>query len=152
MTDDVTAAASNAEQLAAAWDRFTDQLRSMGHDVLASAPTDADRVDGLRFLLRQLAYREEQSIEFPAAERPEFFWPESPTRKVFADCPDTIYRQFNVAPGHVYRVTGIRGGSPASGAMRRTSRSPPTGRRSKSGSSPTCTTARSRSVRTAPWN
>jgi len=81
----------------------------MGTEAIASAPTDADQVDGLRFILRQLSYREEQELEFPAAERPELFYPESPTRKVFADCPDTIYRQFNVHPDHSYRLTGTRG-------------------------------------------
>jgi hypothetical protein len=103
---------TNQAQLAAAWDAFADQLRTLGHDALASAPTDSERVDGLRFILRQLAYREEQFIEFPRGARPEFFLPESPTRKVFADCPDTIYRQFSVAAGSVYRITGTRGESP----------------------------------------
>ncbi len=103
---------SNEAQLREAWDRFMDDLKSMGHELLASAPTDPDRVDGIRFLLRQLAYREEQLIEFPRTARPEFFLPESPTRKIFADCPDTIYRQFNVAVGGVYRITGTRGASP----------------------------------------
>ena len=105
-------AAHDLAQLATAWDDLADTLRRLGHDALASAPTDADRIDGLRFILRQLAYREEQFIEFPSGTRPEVFAPESPTRKVFADCPDTIYQQFNVAPGGVYRVTGTRGSSP----------------------------------------
>ncbi|MEM8708628.1 MAG: hypothetical protein AAGE98_19355, partial [Actinomycetota bacterium] len=100
------------DRLAAAWDTFTSQLNTLGHEALASAPTDADKVDGLRFILRQLAYREEQFLEFPQGAAPEFFWPESPTRKVFADCPDTIYRQFAVSPGATYRVTGTRGASP----------------------------------------
>ncbi|MDH3707408.1 MAG: DUF1214 domain-containing protein [Acidimicrobiia bacterium] len=103
---------SNRAQLAEAWEAFADQLKQVGRDALDSCPNDAERVDGLRFVLRQLAYREEQFLEFPGDQRPEFFLPESPTRKVFADCPDTIYRQFNVAPGHVYRVTGTRGASP----------------------------------------
>lgn len=83
----------------------------MGVQAIASAPTYADQVDGLRFILRQLSYREEQEIEFPASEQPELFYPESPTRKVFADCPNTIYRQFNVHPDHTYRLTGTRGDS-----------------------------------------
>ena len=100
------------EQLAAAWDTFTQQLNTLGHEALASAPTDADKVDGLRFILRQLGYREEQFLEYPPGTQPEFFLPESPVRKVFADCPDTIYRQFTVSPGATYRLTGTRGGSP----------------------------------------
>ncbi len=83
----------------------------MGVQAIASAPTYADQVDGLRLILRQLSYREEQEIEFPASEQPELFYPESPTRKVFADCPNTIYRQFNVHPDHTYRLTGTRGDS-----------------------------------------
>ncbi len=105
-------ASPTGDSLAAAWDSFVADLGSMGHDLLASAPTEADRVDALRFLLRQLAYREEQFLEFPRGARPEFFLPESPTRKIFADCPDTIYRQFSVTPGASYRITGTRGEAP----------------------------------------
>ena len=103
---------SNRTKLAEAWDGFTDRLKALGHEALGSAPNDAERVDGLRFILRQLAYREEQFLEFPGGQKPELFLPESPTRKVFADCPDTIYTQFSVAPGGVYRITGTRGASP----------------------------------------
>jgi len=99
-------------RLESAWDTFVDQLRTLGHEALASAPNEADRLDGLRFVLRQLAYREEQFIEFPRGTTPEFFDPESPTRKIFADCPDTIYRQFNIVDGGIYRLTGTRGESP----------------------------------------
>lgn len=105
-------ATGNHEQLSTAWDGFVDQLRTLGHDALTSAPNDSDRVDGLRFILRQLAYREEQFVEFPRTAQAEMFWPESPTRKVFADCPDTIYRQFSVAQGGHYRIAGTRGASP----------------------------------------
>lgn len=103
---------SSIDQLSTSWDGFVDQLRALGHDALASAPNDADRIDGLRFILRQLAYREEQFVEFPRTATAEFFFPESPTRKIFADCPDTIYRQFSVAEGGVYRITGTRGSTP----------------------------------------
>ena len=103
---------NNQPQLAQAWDSFTDSLKTMGHDVLTKAPNDAERVDGLRFILRQLAYREEQFLEFSPGYGGELFRPESPTRKVFADCPDTLYWQFNVAKGGTYRITGTRGESP----------------------------------------
>jgi hypothetical protein len=112
MTSEPIPVKTNDEKLAEAWDRFADDLRTLGREALASAPNDAERVDGLRFILRQLAYREEQFLEFPGGEKPEFFLPESPTRKVFADCPDTIYRQFSVAPGGTYRIKGTRGASP----------------------------------------
>ncbi len=107
-----TPTGTNEEQLAQAWDVFTDSLRALGHEALACAPNDVERADGLRFILRQLAYREQQFLEFPGGQKPELFYPESPTRKIFADCPDTIYRQFSVAPGGVYRITGTRGASP----------------------------------------
>lgn len=103
---------AGADRLGSAWDGFVDQLRAVGHQAIAAAPNEVERLDGLRFVLRQLAYREEQFIEFPRGARPEFFDPESPTRKLFADCPDTIYRQFNIAEGGVYRLTGTRGASP----------------------------------------
>ncbi len=102
----------NRQQLADAWDSFTDSLKALGHEALATSPNDAERVDGLRFILRQLAYREEQFLEFAPGFGGELFLPESPTRKVFADCPDTIYFQFNVAKGGRYRINGTRGESP----------------------------------------
>ncbi|MEM8621407.1 MAG: DUF1214 domain-containing protein [Actinomycetota bacterium] len=103
---------TDLDGLHTAWNQFCDELRSLGHEAMTTPPTTADRLDGLRFVLRQLAYREEQFLEFPRSARPEFFFPESPTRKVFADCPDTMYRQFSVAPGATYRITGTRGDSP----------------------------------------
>lgn len=112
MTTAETPTATNEQQLGEAWDAFVDSLKTMGHDALASAPNDVERVDGLRFILRQLAYREEQFLEFPGGHKPELFYAESPTRKVFADCPDTIYHQFSVARGGSYRITGTRGESP----------------------------------------
>ncbi|MFK7918475.1 MAG: DUF1214 domain-containing protein [Ilumatobacter sp.] len=112
MVDSVESQRSNRDQLGDAWANFTNRLQQLGLDALDAAPNDEERLDGLRFVLRQLAFREEQFIEFPRDARPEFFLPESPTRKVFADCPDTIYRQFSAAPGTRYRITGTRGESP----------------------------------------
>lgn len=40
-------------------------------------PTDADKVDGLRFILRQLGYREEEFLEYSPHTQPEFSLPES---------------------------------------------------------------------------
>ncbi len=105
-------ATDDHQQLRDAWDDFTDTLKTLGHDALASAPNAAERADGLRFILRQLAYREEQFLEFPSGQKPELFLPESPTRKLFADCPDTRYHQFSVAAGGQYRIRGTRGDSP----------------------------------------
>lgn len=110
MTD--AAPSSDTSRLHSAWDEFVDQLRAVGAQAIEAAPNDVEATDGLRFVLRQLAYREEQFIEFPRGADPEFFDPESPTRKLFADCPDTIYRQFNIADGGVYRLSGTRGDSP----------------------------------------
>ncbi len=103
---------SNHDELSEAWDSFADTLKKLGHEALEQSPNNAERLDGLRFVLRQLAYREEQFLEFPGGHKPELFFPESPTRKVFADCPDTTYLQFSVAPGGVYEISGTRGESP----------------------------------------
>ena len=100
------------DRIRSAWSGFIDQLRAVGDAAIDSGPNDIERLDGLRFVLRQLAYREEQFIEFPRGAKPEFFAPESPTRKLFADCPDTIYRQFSIADDAVYRLSGTRGDSP----------------------------------------
>ena len=67
-----------------AWDAFTESLKTMGHDALESASTDVERADGLRFIVRQPAYSEEQFLEFPSGHKPELFFAESPTRKIFA--------------------------------------------------------------------
>ncbi|MGI9603774.1 MAG: DUF1214 domain-containing protein [Acidimicrobiales bacterium] len=112
MSDNEAAPGAEAGDLAEAWTTFTDSLRELGLGALASAPNQAEQLDGLRFILRQLAYREEQFLEFPAGTKPELFFAESPTRKVFADCPDTIYHQFSVAKGGTYRISGTRGESP----------------------------------------
>jgi len=112
MANAQTDESNNESQLRDAWTSFTDTLKTMGLDALASAPTDVERADGLRFILRQLAYREEQLLEFPGGQKPELFFAESPTRKVFADCPDTIYHQFSVAKRGRYRIRGTRGESP----------------------------------------
>ena len=112
MTDASEDSTTNADQLRAAWSEFTSTLETLGHDAVASSPNDAERVDGLRFILRQLAYREEQFLEFPSGNKPELFDAESPTRKLFADCPDTIYHQFSVAKGGSYRIDATRGDSP----------------------------------------
>ena len=69
MTNESQELTTNEEQLGQAWDTFADTLRTLGRDALASAPNDAERVDGLRFILRQLAYREEQFLEFPGGQR-----------------------------------------------------------------------------------
>jgi len=107
-----TDTADSETQLREAWDAFADSLKVLGREAIESAPNDIERADGLRFILRQRAYREEQFLEFPGGHKPELFFAESPTRKVFADCPDTIYHQFSVASGASYRITGTRGESP----------------------------------------
>lgn len=68
--------ADNTDRLRSAWKDFTDQLKAIGVSAIESAPNDIERLDGLRFVLRQLAYREEQFIEFPRGTTPEFFDPE----------------------------------------------------------------------------
>ncbi len=112
MTATAPAGDESIDRIRFTWSDFVDRLRAVGDAAIDSGPNDAERLDGLRFLLRQLAYREEQFLEFPRGAKAEFFAPESPTRKLFADCPDTIYRQVSIAEGGVYRITGTRGDSP----------------------------------------
>ena len=96
-------------EVTAMWDSFADSLKRIGRQAIAAAPNEADQLDAVRFVLRQLAYREEQFLEFPRGARAEVFLPESPTRKIFADCPDTLYRQFNVIADGIYTVEGTVG-------------------------------------------
>jgi hypothetical protein len=67
-----------------------------------------DLLEGKRFLLRMLAASVETYVEHGDAERPAFHHAVSPTRKMFADCPDTDYLRAPIAvgPGRCYRVWG----------------------------------------------
>ncbi len=71
-------------------------------------PMDVDAVEGRRFLLRMLSASIDTFVEGDDADRPVFRHAEGPTRKMFADCPDTNYLRapIRVDGGRVYRLSG----------------------------------------------
>lgn len=71
-------------------------------------PQDIDALEGRRFLARMVAASIDQMTELNDADHPIFHHGESPTRKMFADNPDTDYHRAVIATGdgQTYRVTG----------------------------------------------
>jgi hypothetical protein len=67
-----------------------------------------EAVEGRRFLLRMLAASIDSFVENNDFDRPVFAHAESPTRKMFADCPDADYLNapVNTTGGRVYRLSG----------------------------------------------
>jgi hypothetical protein len=67
-----------------------------------------EAVEGRRFLLRILAASVESFVENNDVDRPIFEQAESPSRKMFADCPDTDYLSapINMGEGRTYRLSG----------------------------------------------
>ncbi|MFT7519128.1 MAG: hypothetical protein ACI9MC_001268 [Kiritimatiellia bacterium] len=70
---------------------------------------DIDALEGRRFLMRMLSASVDVFTEHDDAEHPRFHHAEGPTRKMFADCPDTDYHRapLIMGPGRVYRLTGV---------------------------------------------
>jgi hypothetical protein len=81
--------------------------REIDEQIAASA-TGLDAAEGQRFLLRMLAASVDTYVEQEDADRPAFHHAETPTRKMFADCPDTDYFRapIRLGPGRVYRLWG----------------------------------------------
>lgn len=71
-------------------------------------PMDLDALEGRRFLLRMLSASLDTFLEYNDADRPEFHHSEGPTRKMFADNPDTDYWRaaLRTDGDQVYRVWG----------------------------------------------
>ncbi len=73
-------------------------------------PSDVDAVEGRRFLMRQLAHSLDLFVENGDPDVPLLRHAEGPTRKQFADNPDTDYWRapigFQADSGRVYRVWG----------------------------------------------
>jgi len=67
-----------------------------------------EAVEGRRFLLRMLSASVDSFVENNDFDRPAFTHALSPSRKMFADCPDTDYLNapVNTQEGRVYRVSG----------------------------------------------
>lgn len=71
-------------------------------------PQDIDALEGRRFLVRMLSASLDTFTEHADPDHPVFHHGEGPTRKMFADNPDTDYHRATVqtAEGQVYKVTG----------------------------------------------
>lgn len=67
-----------------------------------------EAVEGRRFLLRMLSASIDSFVENNDFDRPFFTHAESPSRKMFADCPDADYLNapINTQGGRIYRVSG----------------------------------------------
>jgi hypothetical protein len=74
----------------------------------ADLPQELDAIEGRRFLLRMVSASIDSFTEQADPEHPIFHHAEGPTRKMFADNPDTDYHRAVVrtSGGQVYRVTG----------------------------------------------
>ncbi len=85
---------------------FLDAVRELERGI--DLPSDLDAIEGRRFLLRMMSASLDTFLEHADVERPRFHHSEGPTRKMFADCPDTDYLRapIRMAPGRVYRVWG----------------------------------------------
>lgn len=71
-------------------------------------PLDLDATEGRRFLLRMLIASIDTFVEQDDPDRPRFHHAEGPTRKMFADCPDTDYLRASIRTdrGQIYRISG----------------------------------------------
>jgi hypothetical protein len=90
------------DMLSAFWDAARDLERKI------DLPMDLDAVEGRRFLLRMMSASIDTFVEHSNVDHPRFHHAEGPTRKMFADCPDTDYLRapIRTGPGRVYRVSG----------------------------------------------
>ncbi len=78
------------------------------NEAIAASAAGVDAAEGQRFLLRMLTASVDTYVEQEDADRPAFHHAETPTRKMFADCPDTDYFRapIRLGPGRVYRLWG----------------------------------------------
>lgn len=81
-----------SRSLASLWQKAREIEQEMG----TSGP---EAVEGRRFLLRMLASSVDTWVEDIDVDRPRFQHSISPTRKMFADCPDTDYLRASIALG-----------------------------------------------------
>jgi hypothetical protein len=93
-------------RVTAAMDALWDAARALERGI--DAPSDIDAVEGRRFLGRMVAAAWDTCVEASDPDRPRFEHAEGPTRKMFADNPDTDYLRATVrlGGGRAYRVTG----------------------------------------------
>ncbi|TVQ88814.1 MAG: sulfotransferase [Deltaproteobacteria bacterium] len=71
-------------------------------------PQDIDALEGRRFLVRMVSASLDTFTEHADPDHPVFHHGEGPTRKMFADNPDTDYHRATIrtAEGQLYKVSG----------------------------------------------
>jgi len=91
-------------------DAAIDQLFARTRTLLRGIdlPQDIDALEGRRFILRMLSASLDTFTEYDDPDRPVFHHSEGPTRKMFADNPDTDYHRASArtSEGQVYRIAG----------------------------------------------
>lgn len=94
-----------------AWVDLLDALRRAGDAVSGAggAENGNELAEGYRFLLRLLAAGSDMFVEEADSGRPRFTRMITPTRKLFADNPDTDYDAAPVNGHTTYRIRGRRG-------------------------------------------
>lgn len=97
--------------LKTAWDTFCDRLKAAGEQVFKdhNPATEAQRVDGFRFLTQNLGQAFDLALETRDTRYPMIHTFCHPTRKLGGDCADFLYQQAWIDGTSVYRITGDRG-------------------------------------------
>lgn len=95
----------------ASWERFCDQLKQAGLQVLRpETPSDPfNRAEGFRYLTRLTRIALEMHMESGDRAFPTFYRPSHETAKIGADNPDNYYQRAEVSGQYDYRIRGTRG-------------------------------------------
>ena len=95
----------------AVWERFCDNLRRAGQQVLRpeTPVTELERAEGFRYLTRLLRIGLEMHLEYADPAFPGFFSPSHETAKIGADNPDNLYLMARLDGRYDYIVEGDRG-------------------------------------------
>lgn len=95
----------------AVWERFCDDLRRAGQQVLRpeTPVTELERAEGFRYLTRLLRIGLEMHLEYANPAFPGFFSPSHETAKIGADNPDNLYLMARLDGRYDYIVEGDRG-------------------------------------------
>lgn len=93
------------------WERFCEDLKSAGRQVLAESAPDDDltRAEGFRYLTRLLRLSLEKHIEFNDPRFPQFYSLSHETAKIGNDNPDNFYLNCAVDGSLNYRISGNAG-------------------------------------------
>lgn len=95
----------------ASWERFCDQLKRAGLQILRpETPSDAfNRAEGFRYLSRLTRIALEMHMESGDRAFPTFYRPSHETAKIGADNPDNYYQRAEISGQYEYRIRGTRG-------------------------------------------